>query len=317
MKHVASRGRDFLLSCSFHFDASTSTLIITHITHTHSLLRTLVRMKLLIGALVILNYPFSFSSAHRFFNNHKTLVNMSSEGPKQKKWFPLESNPELLNKYISKLGFDTSLYSFTDVFSTEEWALGMIPPGTAAVVFLYPLTNVQEDFRAKEKDELETQEVDAAVWHIKQRIGNACGTIGILHALANVPEPLKVATIPADSWLGKFYESCPSQLSSVAKADILEGDTEIASKHDAATSDEQNQTNRGALDDQLITHFVAIVNVNGKLYELDGRKVKPVNHGDTTQESFLKDCANVVQKFMDRDPTEMRFTILALAPTQF
>ena len=155
-----------------------------------------------------------------------------------------------------------------------------------------------------------------AVWHIKQRIGNACGTIGILHALANIPEPLKVAAIPADSWLGKFYDSCPSQLSSVAKADILEGDEEIASKHDAATSDEQNQTGRGALDDQLITHFVAIVNVNGKLYELDGRKVKPVNHGDTTQETFLKDSANLVQKFMDRDPGEMRFTILALAPSQ-
>ena len=240
---------------------------------------------------------------------------MASEGSIKRKWFPLESNPELLNKYISKLGFDTSLYRFTDVFSTEAWALSMIPPGTAAIVFLYPLTKVQEDFRSKEKEQLEKLDVDDAVWHIKQRIGNACGTIGILHALANIPEPLKVAAIPVDSWLGKFYESCPSQLSSVAKAEILEEDEEIENKHDAATSDEQNQTNRGALDQQLITHFVAIVNVNGKMYELDGRKVKPVNHGDTTQESFLADSARVVQKFMDRDPEEMRFTILALAPS--
>ena len=298
------------ISTSHNTLTSTHEIAAYHIT-------TSCMQNLLIAALFILNHLFSFTSAHRFFDNHKPpFLNMTSEGSKQKKWFPLESNPELLNKYISKLGFDTSLYSFTDVFSTEDWALGMIPPGTAAVVFLYPLTTVQEDFRAKETDELETLEVDAAVWHIKQRIGNACGTIGILHALANIPEPLKVAAIPANSWLGKFYDSCPSQLSSVAKADILEGDEEIASKHDAATSDEQNQTGRGALDDQLITHFVAIVNVNGKLYELDGRKVKPVNHGDTTQETFLKDSANLVQKFMDRDPGEMRFTILALAPSQ-
>jgi len=237
---------------------------------------------------------------------------------KKKKWFPLESNPALLNTYAGKLGFETSLYQFVDVFSTEDWALAMIPPGAVAVVFLYPITPVQEEHREKERDEIMQQDnVDDSVWHIKQRIGNACGTIGILHALANIPEPLKVAAIPADSWLGNFYDSCPAQLSSIAKAEILENDEEIEKKHDSATSDSQNQTNRGALDDQLETHFVAIVNVNGGLYELDGRKEKPIRHGDTTQDTFLKDCAKVVQVFMDRDPDEMRFTILALAPTQY
>jgi ubiquitin carboxyl-terminal hydrolase L3 len=156
--------------------------------------------------------------------------------------------------------------------------------------------------------------VDGDVWHIKQRIGNACGTIGILHALANIPEPLKIAAIPADSWLGKFYATCPATLSSVAKAEILENDKEIESKHDAATSDEQNQTDRGTIDDEVETHFVAIVNVNGSLYELDGRKEKPVQHGRTSPETFLKDCAKVVHIFMDRDPGEVRFTILALSP---
>eukprot|EP00558_Chaetoceros_sp_UNC1202_P003824 CAMPEP_0197238442 /NCGR_PEP_ID=MMETSP1429-20130617/4918_1 /TAXON_ID=49237 /ORGANISM="Chaetoceros sp., Strain UNC1202" /LENGTH=252 /DNA_ID=CAMNT_0042697595 /DNA_START=97 /DNA_END=855 /DNA_ORIENTATION=- len=244
----------------------------------------------------------------------------ASATKKGNKWFPLESNPSLLNSYISKLGFDTSLYQFVDVFSTEEWALGMIPPGTAAVVFLYPITPVQEEFRENERDSLlsEAATNDAAsVWHIKQRIGNACGTIGILHALANIPDPLKVAAIPSDSWLGKFYNDCPTQLSSIVKAEILENDDEIESKHDAATSSEQNQTDRGDIDDELVTHFVAIAHVDGGLYELDGRKEGPVRHGDTTPETFLKDaCGKVVKTFMDRDPQEMRFTILALAPTQ-
>jgi ubiquitin carboxyl-terminal hydrolase L3 len=236
--------------------------------------------------------------------------------PVERKWFPLESNPDNLNKYIANLGFDTSLYRFTDVFSTEDWALDMIPSGTVAVVFLYPLSDVQEEFRLEENKELmENKTIDTDVWHIKQRIGNACGTIGILHALANIPESLKVAAIPADSWLGKFYASCPAEYSSVRKAEILEGDKEIESKHDAATHDEQNQTDRGAIDDELETHFVTIVNVNGYLYELDGRKEKPVQHGETTPETFLKDSAKVVQKFIDRDPDEVRFTILALAPS--
>ncbi len=240
----------------------------------------------------------------------------------KKKWFPLESNPTLLNKYIAKLGFDTTLYQFVDVYSTEDWALAMIPPGAVAVVFLYPITPVQEEHRAKEKEQLlndkEEQKIEKdGVWHIKQRIGNACGTIGVLHALANIPEALKVAAISSDSWLGKFYDSCPSSLDPIAKAEILEADEDIESKHDAATSDSNNQTSRGNIDDKVETHFVAVSHVNGGLYELDGRKECPVRHGDTTPESFLSDaCSKVVKGFMDRDPAEMRFTILALAPTQ-
>ena len=35
-----------------------------------------------------------------------------SPGNNNNKWFPLESNPQLINKYIATLGFDTSLYEF-------------------------------------------------------------------------------------------------------------------------------------------------------------------------------------------------------------
>ena len=37
-----------------------------------------------------------------------------------KKWLPLESNPEVLNDFVSKLGYDTSKYSFCDVFGLDE-----------------------------------------------------------------------------------------------------------------------------------------------------------------------------------------------------
>jgi len=59
-------------------------------------------------------------------------------------------------------------------------------------------------------------------------------------------------------------------LSPVAKAKQLEGDSSIWTLHDQATMDESNQTSRGNLDDKLITHFIALVHVNGRLYELDG-----------------------------------------------
>lgn len=52
--------------------------------------------------------------------------------------------------------------------------------------------------------------------------------------------------------------------------------------------------------------------VDGHLYELDGRKAFPINHGATTPSTLLVDACTVIKQFMDRDPGEMRFTIVAL-----
>lgn len=234
-----------------------------------------------------------------------------STGAKQK-WFPLESNPQLINSYIQNLGFETSLYEFCDVFSTEEWALDMIPQPVGAVLLLYPLT---EKIIKNEGDEpVATDVIQDQVWFIKQRIGNACGTIGLLHALMNAPEAIRIFN--ADSWMSRFAQDCPIPLAPVAKAECLEMDTKIAKLHDDATSSESNSTSRGNLNDKVETHFVALVHVNGKLYELDGRKEAPVLHGDTSQMTLLKDACEVIKKFMARDPTEGRFAITTLAPKQ-
>lgn len=229
-----------------------------------------------------------------------------------KKWFPLESNPALMNSYVQKLGFDTSLYEFVDVYSTEEWALEMIPQPIAALIMLYPITEVQETHRREEK--VETINDESKVWFMKQRIGNACGTIGLLHSLLNVPEGLRGTSIAPDSWLSQFYGDCPPALSPLNKAERLEDDATIETLHDTATSDSSNQTARGERDDDVNTHFVALVHVEGGLYELDGRKEGPVFHGTSSEIRLLQDSCKVVETFMKRDPEEMRFTILALAP---
>ena len=77
-------------------------------------------------------------------------------------WQPLESNPEVINEFIKDLGFDTSKYRLTDVLSTEDWAQEMVPQPVKAVFFLYPISQVQEEFRKKENDLITTsgQKVD-------------------------------------------------------------------------------------------------------------------------------------------------------------
>ena len=254
--------------------------------------------------------------AMAWFDSGQTIMSSKKEGDAGR-WFPLESNPELLNSYISKLGFDSSQFHFVDVFSTEAWALEMVPQPVAAVIMLYPISQPQEAHRSEENTNvIPKQQVSDKVWYMKQRIGNACGTFGILHALGNLSLTTEAGAdglIKKDSWLDRFYSSCPRSLGPTEKASILESDKEIESMHDAATADDANQTGRGELDDAVNTHFVALVNIDGGLYELDGRKEAPIHHGSTGQTSFLKDACVVVDTFMQRDPGELRFTIVALA----
>mmetsp|Transcript_12102 Transcript_12102/g.25789 ORF Transcript_12102/g.25789 Transcript_12102/m.25789 type:complete len:263 (+) Transcript_12102:42-830(+) len=253
-----------------------------------------------------------------------------SPSKEEKRWFPLESNPALLNRYASKLGFNTQVHEFTDVFSTESWALEMVPSPVSAVMVLFPMTDKVVERRKElhskstvgtnsntKKESINTaKEGDYDnVWYIRQRIRNACGTIAVLHALANAPKDIIELSIAPSSWLHSFLQHCPPSLTPIDKAGILENDPTIETFHEDASNDSANQTSRGDKGDDIDLHFVAFVNANDKLYELDGRVDQgPVCHGRTTQQTLLRDACGVVKQWMEADPDDMRFTILALAP---
>lgn len=234
------------------------------------------------------------------------------------KWYPLESNPASLTSYVGELGLCTDLFALHDVLSIESWATSMIPKPVLAVVFLYPLTTTQEDHRKKEKVALTVKEArEKGVWFTKQRIGNACGTIGALHALANIDRNFIIRGSWMDSFLqmsaySVFGEECDDVF--VKRAELLEGDKAVSVLHERATSNHENSTNRGNIDDKVLTHFITFTVVGGILYELDGRKDGPIPHGPSSEESLLDDSCAAIKRFMDRaDPGELRFTILALA----
>ena len=61
-----------------------------------------------------------------------------------KRWLPLESNPEVLNKFTSELGLDVSQYSFHDVFGLDQDLLAFVPQPVLAMLLLYPITKDSE-----------------------------------------------------------------------------------------------------------------------------------------------------------------------------
>jgi hypothetical protein len=61
-------------------------------------------------------------------------------------------------------------------------------------------------------------------------------------------------------------------------------------------------------------HFISFVAVDGDLYELDGRKAGPVNHGPCQPDEVLKKSVAVIKGFMERDPNALQFNMVALGP---
>ena len=233
--------------------------------------------------------------------------------PKRKRWFPLESNPDVMNKYCQKLGFPAdSGYQFVDVLSTEDWGLGMVPKPVIAVVMLFPISEASEKHKAAEQAAIEAdgQACSAAVYHTKQTVGNACGTVGLIHAVAN---GCPAAGIELGGWFKDFLDKTRGLESSAARAAALEASQELDDAHGETAQEGQSAVPDA--DTRVNTHFITFAGVDGHLYEFDGRKEQAINHGPTSTGTVLEDAAKVVRQFMSRDPEELRFTILALAKT--
>uniref|UniRef100_F6QSC7 Ubiquitin carboxyl-terminal hydrolase n=2 Tax=Ciona intestinalis TaxID=7719 RepID=F6QSC7_CIOIN len=218
------------------------------------------------------------------------------------RWMPLESNPEVMNKYISLLGVPTS-WQFTDVFGLDPELLCMIPQPCCALILLFPIT---QDYYEAFKDEPK-QEVSEKLFFMKQTIRNACGTIGVIHAVANAREKIG---IDETSVIGKFLADC-GKLDSSDKGKRLETDVSIQNLHKQCAS--EGQTAALAAESKVDLHFVALVQVDGCLYEFDGCKPTPVNHGSSSEETFVMDAARVCREFMAKNKNELRFTIVALS----
>lgn len=91
-----------------------------------------------------------------------------------------------------------------------------------------------------------------------------------------------------------------------------EGDLDITATHQEMAN--MGQTAAPAVEESTDLHFVAIISRNEHVYELDGRKVVAVDHGQSTHDGdLLLDACDVVKKFMERSKS-LNFNLIALAP---
>ncbi|XP_075971009.1 ubiquitin carboxyl-terminal hydrolase [Anticarsia gemmatalis] len=220
---------------------------------------------------------------------------------------PLESNPEVMNKFLQKLGVPNK-WSIVDVMGLEPEMLSWVPRPVLAVMLLFPVSDAYEEHKQKEESDIlaKGQEISNDIFYMKQNISNACGTIALVHSVANNTDNIELS----DGLMKKFLEEAKGS-DAAARGKLLEKSEGIINAHKELA--QEGQTNTPSAEEPVNHHFIAFVHKNGTLYELDGRKAFPVNHGPTTPDSLLEDSAKICKEFMARDPNEVRFTVVALA----
>ncbi|KAB2018020.1 hypothetical protein ERO13_D08G185500v2 [Gossypium hirsutum] len=223
------------------------------------------------------------------------------ESPAAKRWLPLEANPDVMNQFLWGLGLPESEAECCDVYGLDDELLEMVPQPVLAVLFLYPITSQTEEERLQQDNE--KRDVSSEVYFMKQTVGNACGTIGLLHSVGNITSEIK---LQEGSFLDRFFKSTAT-MDPLERAAFLEKDGEMEVAHTVAATAGDTEAS-----DDVDTHFICFTCVDGQLYELDGRKSGPISHGSSSRSTLLQDAAKVIKGMIQKNPESLNFNVIAL-----
>ncbi|KAL9541177.1 hypothetical protein MBANPS3_009266 [Mucor bainieri] len=231
------------------------------------------------------------------------MAEENTENKPIQRWVPLEANPEI----IHKAGVDPK-YNYVDVLGFDPELLAMLPPHVEAVVFLFPITEAYEKFKDEEEAHLIKleQSISPDVVFFKQTIANACGMIALLHSVASNDDE-----IVGPGLFNDIIEQAKN-MSMDERVELLENSKELAQLHASAAT--EGQTAAPCSDDSIDLHFICFIEVDQHLYELDGRKLFPINHGKCT--NLVESATKVMKQYMARDPNETNFNAIALCKTE-
>lgn len=195
----------------------------------------------------------------------------------------------------------------------------MVSQPVKAVILLFPMSDTLQTKRTEEDAKIAAEgqpDIDQNVLWIKQTISNACGTMSLLHALANS----NVALVP-ESPLAKFIAECKDKTPE-ERAKLLEITPHFANIHaDAAVAGQSGVPDN--LDTDL--HFTCFVHApqvgsqevetQGKtmrLIELDGARSGPIDRGESTD--LLTEVAKIAKEVYISQSASMHFSMIALSP---
>ena len=153
------------------------------------------------------------------------------------------------------------------------------------------------------------------VW-FKQTIRNACGLIGLLHAVCN--GPAREMIVPESDLDALLRQAVP--LKPKERADLLYQSQTLEAAHAGAAA--TGDTKAPDAEDNTELHYVCFVKQGDELWEMDGRRKGPLKRGVLGEgEDVLSDSGLElgVKSFLKREEEagggELRFSCVALGPS--
>lgn len=225
-----------------------------------------------------------------------------------------------MTSLIHQLGLPPTL-SFHDVYSlTDPSLLSFLPRPAHALLLVFPVTSTYETFRRTEDAPLPVYTgsgpAEPVVW-FKQTIRNACGLIGLLHAVCNgAARDMVVPGSDLDELLKKAVGLGPEE-----RAELLYQSQALEAAH--ADAARKGDSVAPGAEEKVDLHFVAFVkDKEGEVWELDGRRKGPIRRGKIGEgEDVLseKGLEVGVGRFLKREQEsgkgEVRFSVVMLGPS--
>jgi ubiquitin carboxyl-terminal hydrolase L3 len=231
----------------------------------------------------------------------------------------LENNPEVMNSLAQSLGLDDTL-AFYDIYSlTDPDLLAFVPRPVYALLVIIPLTPTWDAARKAEdadKGEYEGKGEDEPVLWFAQTIGNACGSIGLVHSLLNGEA---ADHIQPGSVLDKIrQDALPKTIWERAK--VLEDSDEFEQAHAEAAKLGDTAAPTPVSDQHAGQHFVAFVKgKDGHLWELEGGRRGPLDRGELKEDedalspAALEAGIGRLIRIESQTGGDLRFSAIALA----
>jgi len=242
----------------------------------------------------------------------RKIASSGAVGKRQLIWDELQCSADAFNNLLSALTVpatpDLTCY---EVLAIEDWFIATIPGSVSACIVAVPDGSVPvgDAFRSRPQSgrnsseaqqadmgsTSEAQPAETTKWHMSQLVGNACGTIALMHCLMNLPDCFFPSTAASATGSGGDAGSILQQwrrrptASSRTRGEWLEEDAAIAQVH-ASAADWGSVSQTSLSSEPNGHHFIAYLPGEGTclgdalgqpctcfVWELDGDLPTPLS----------------------------------------
>ena len=213
------------------------------------------------------------------------------------RWPPIEANPQVFNDFARQVGVPTR-WQFDDVLGFDDELLAMVSQPCLAIIFLFPCKCKTQFSEANRGDK---------GFFLRQvsELDQACGTIAMIHAIANNLKNMDIKT-------GVIYD----YVNNASKEDTPEKRGNLLVENQSVLKLHKSFANEGQshVKEQADHHFVCFTEVDGHIYEFDGCKPAPTNHGSLNDTPFLNKVVSIIKDEYMKDPSVYDLAMISFGP---